>query len=186
MTEIHAIVSALGHRSLVLVGMMGAGKSAVGKKLATSLGISFIDSDSEIKRECGMPISDYFAKHGEADFRRGESRIVAKLLENGPQVLATGGGAFCDAQTRALVPRKGISIWLKAHPDTLIARVAGRSDRPILNAGNPSEALRRLLSEREAFYSQADLTIDVENRQRKVVEAILDQAATIVRVLNSR
>lgn len=128
MASIEAIVSALGSRSIVLVGMMGAGKSSIGRKLAKSLGISFVDSDSQIQNECGMLISDYFAKYGEADFRRGESRIVAKLLERGPQVLATGGGAFCDAKTRALVARKGISIWLKADADTLMTR--GWAERP--------------------------------------------------------
>jgi len=134
-----------------------------------------------------MPISDYFAKYGEADFRRGEARIVAKLLEKGPQVLATGGGAFCDAQIRAVVARKGISIWLKADADTLMTRVIGRRDRPMLNTSDPGEAFRRLLAQREVFYSQADLTVHLENRQRnKVIRAILDQSDAIVRVLNSR
>ena len=114
-------------------------------------------------------------------------RIVAKLLERGPQVLATGGGAFCDAKTRALVARKGISIWLKADADTLMTRVVGQSGRPMLNTSDPSETFRRLLAQREVFYSEADLTVHLENRRRnKVVQTILDKADAIVRVLNGR
>ena len=122
-----AVVRALGSRSIVLVGMMGAGKSSIGRRLAARLGIPFIDADAEIESAAGMTIPEIFDKHGEPYFRAGEARVIARLLHNGPQVLATGGGSLMDAQTRALIGEKGISIWLKADVDVLLKRTDTRA-----------------------------------------------------------
>jgi shikimate kinase len=154
-----AVAAALGSRSLVLIGMMGAGKSSIGRRVAARLEIPFIDADIEIERAAGMSISEIFARHGESSFRSGEARVIARLLETGPQVLATGGGAFMNADTRALIGAKGISIWLKADYDTLMRRIRRRSDRPLLNTENPAETLKRLIEERYPVYGQADLTV---------------------------
>ena len=147
------IAAALGRRSVVLVGMMGAGKSSVGRRLAARLGIPFIDADAEIETAAGMSITDIFAKHGEPYFRAGEARVIARLLDNGPQVLATGGGAVIDPQTRALIAQKAISVWLKADLDVLLRRTKRRSDRPL------AEQIKTLLPQREPFYAQADVTV---------------------------
>jgi shikimate kinase len=148
------ILAALGRRSVVLVGMMGAGKSSVGRRLAARLGVPFIDADSEIEAAAGMTIPEIFTRHGEPYFRAGEARVLARLLDNGPQVLATGGGAVMDATTRALVAQKGVSIWLKADLDVLLRRTKRRSgDRPL------GEQIAALLPQREPFYAQSDLTV---------------------------
>jgi len=155
-----AILSRLGSRSIVLVGMMGAGKSSVGRRLAARLAIPFVDADSEIEKAAGMSIADIFARHGEADFRGGEARVIARLLEGGPQVLATGGGAFMNANTREAIRTKGVSIWLKADLDVLMRRLSKRrSDRPLLQTGDTEQTLRALLAEREPTYAEADLTV---------------------------
>jgi shikimate kinase len=154
-----ALVAALGSRSLVLVGMMGAGKSSIGRRLAARLEIPFIDADAEIERAAGMTISDIFAKHGESSFRSGEARVIARLLDAGPQVLATGGGAFMNAETRVLIGQKGISIWLKADFDILMRRIRRRNDRPLLNTENPADTLHRLIEERYPVYQLADVTV---------------------------
>lgn len=152
--------SALGHRSIVLIGMMGVGKSSIGRRLAARIGIPFVDADTEIEKAAGMSISDIFARHGEADFRQGEARVIARLLETGPQVLATGGGAFMNEGTRGAIKSKGISIWLSAEFDLLIRRVAKRkSERPMLQTDDPAETLRYLLKVREPTYALADLTV---------------------------
>ena len=154
-----AIVAALGRRSIVLVGMMGVGKSSVGRRLAARLSIPFVDADAEIEKAAGMSIADIFARHGEADFRNGEARVIARLLEGGPQVLATGGGAFMNADTRAAMQAKAVSIWLSADFDVLMRRVSKRkSERPLLQTADPAETLRRLLAEREPIYALADLS----------------------------
>jgi len=155
-----AILPRLGHRSIVLVGMMGVGKSSVGRRLATRLSIPFIDADAEIEKAAGMSIADIFARHGEPYFRGGEARVIARLLEGGPQVLATGGGAFINADTRALIKLKGVSIWLQAEFDVLLRRTSKRrNDRPLLQTADPAETLRQLLAEREPTYALADLTV---------------------------
>jgi shikimate kinase len=154
-----AVVAALGRRAIVLVGMMGAGKSSIGRRLAAELGISFVDADSEIEKAAGMSISDMFQSKGEAYFRAGEARVIARLLDCGPQVLATGGGAFMNGQTRSLIHEKGISIWLKAERDVLLRRLRRRNDRPLLNNSNPEETLTELLRVRDPVYAEADLTI---------------------------
>jgi shikimate kinase len=153
------LVAALGNRSLVLVGMMGAGKSSIGRKLAQRLGLPFIDADVEIEQAAGMSISDIFAKHGEPYFRAGEARVIARLLEGGPQVLATGGGAFMHPQSRESIRHKGISVWLKADFDVLLRRIKRRSDRPMLKTDDPAETLRRLMAERDPVYAEADVTV---------------------------
>ncbi|MGH6676267.1 MAG: shikimate kinase, partial [Xanthobacteraceae bacterium] len=155
-----AIRAALDRRSVVLVGMMGVGKSSIGRRLAARLAIPFVDADSEIEKAAGMTISEFFVRHGEADFRSGEARVIARLLENGPQVLATGGGAVMNDATRAAIKSRGVSIWLSAEVDVLIRRIAKRkNDRPMLQTENPAETMRHLLELREPVYALADLTV---------------------------
>jgi shikimate kinase len=155
-----AVLAALGGRSIVLVGMMGVGKSSIGRRLATRLGIPFVDADAEIEKAAGMSITDIFAHRGEADFRSGEARVIARLLDGGPQVLAAGGGAFMNDGTREAIREKGVSIWLKADLDVLLRRISKRrNERPLLQTGDPEATLRALLIEREPTYAQADLTI---------------------------
>ena len=128
-----AILARLGRRSIVLIGMMGVGKSSIGRRLAARLGVPFVDADTEIEKAAGMSIADIFARHGEAYFRSGEARVIARLLEAGPQVLATGGGAVMNAETRAAIKAKGVSIWLSAELDVLLRRINKRkNDRPML------------------------------------------------------
>jgi len=155
-----AIRGALGQRSVVLVGMMGVGKSSIGRRLAARLAMPFVDADSEIEKAAGMSIPDIFARHGEPDFRSGEARVIARLLDAGPQVLATGGGAFMNEGTREAIKAKGVSIWLAAEFDVLIRRIAKRkNDRPMLQTADPAETLRQLLKLREPIYALADLTV---------------------------
>jgi shikimate kinase len=154
-----AIVTALDRRSIVLVGMMGAGKSSVGRRLSARLGLSFVDADAEIEAAAGMSIPDIFATHGEPYFRSGEARVIARLLEGGPQVMATGGGAFMNEGTRAAIRQKGVSIWLKAEYNILLRRVKRRTDRPMLKTDDPAETLRRLMHDRDPIYAEADLTL---------------------------
>jgi len=155
-----ALVAALGRRSVVLVGMMGAGKSSIGRRLAQRLGVSFVDADAEIEAAAGMTIAEIFVSYGEPYFRSGEQRVIARLLEGGPQVLATGGGAYMNAETRAAIAAKGISIWLKAEFDVLMKRVKRRAtaDRPMLQ-GDPSQRIRQLMDERYPVYAEADMTV---------------------------
>ena len=155
-----AIVEALGGRSLVLVGMMGAGKSSVGRKLGQRLALPFVDADTEIEAAAGMSIPEIFQVRGEADFRAGEARVVARLLEGGPQVLATGGGAFMNPDTRRLIAQKGISIWLRADFDVLMKRIKRRSDRPLLHTADPEATLKALMEQRYPVYALADITIE--------------------------
>ncbi len=155
-----AIRAALQRRSVVLVGMMGVGKSSIGRRLAMRLAMPFVDADTEIEKAAGMTIPEIFARHGEPDFRSGEARVIARLLDNGPQVLATGGGAFMNEATRAAIKAKGVSIWLSAEFDVLIRRIAKRKeDRPMLQTDDPAETLRQLLELRDPVYALADLTV---------------------------
>jgi shikimate kinase len=158
-----AIVDALGSRSIVLVGMMGAGKSSVGRRLAARLGVPFVDADSEIETAAGMSIPEIFAGHGEAYFRAGEARVIARLLEQGPQVLATGGGAIMDASTRALIAAKGVSVWLKADLDVLLKRTKRRNDRPL------AEKMRELMPLREPYYAQSDIVVRSREEAHEVI-----------------
>jgi shikimate kinase len=155
-----AILARLGRRSIVLVGMMGVGKSSIGRRLGARLGVPFVDADVEIEKAAGMSIADIFARHGEADFRGGEARVIARLLEGGPQVLATGGGAIMNADTRAAIKAKGVSLWLSAEFDVLMRRTSKRkNERPMLQTADPAATLRQLLAEREPIYAQSDLTV---------------------------
>jgi len=155
-----AILPRLGSRSIVLVGMMGVGKSSIGRRLAARLGVPFVDADTEIEKAAGMSIADIFTRHGEADFRSGEARVIARLLDGGPQVLATGGGAVMSADTRAAIKVKGVSVWLCAEFDVLMRRINKRkNDRPLLQTADPAATLRSLLVAREPLYAQADLTV---------------------------
>jgi shikimate kinase len=154
------ILALLGRRSIVLVGMMGVGKSSIGRRLGARLGVPFVDADAEIETAAGTTIADIFARHGEAAFRSGEARVIARLLESGPQVLATGGGAVMNADTRAAIKAKGVSIWLNADVDVLMRRISKRkNDRPMLQTADPVTTLRQLLAEREPLYAQADLIV---------------------------
>jgi shikimate kinase len=155
-----AILSLLGSRSIVLVGMMGVGKSSIGRRLAARLGVPFVDADAEIEKAAGMSIADIFARHGEVDFRSGEARVIARLLDGGPQVLATGGGAVMNADTRTAIKAKGVSIWLSAEFEVLMRRINKRkNDRPLLQTADPAATLRELLVARVPVYAQADLTV---------------------------
>lgn len=165
------IAAAFGRRSLVLVGMMGAGKSSIGRKLASKLGLPFVDADMEIEQAAGMSISDIFAKHGEPYFRAGEARVIARLLDGGPQVLATGGGAFMNPESRAAIRAKGISVWLKADFDVLMRRIKRRSDRPMLKTDDPAETLKRLLKERDPVYAEADVTVHSREVPHEIIIA---------------
>lgn len=147
------ILRALGTRSIVLVGMMGAGKSSIGRRLATRLGLTFADADTEIETAAGMTIPEIFEKHGEPYFRAGEARVIARLLDNGPQVLATGGGAIMDQHTRDLIHIKGVSIWLKADLDVLSKRTKRRGDRPLV------DKMKDLLPLREPIYALSDIVV---------------------------
>jgi shikimate kinase len=165
---------ALRDRTIVLVGMMGAGKTSVGKRLAEALGLPFFDADEEIERAAGRTIPEIFDQRGEAEFRDGERRVIARLLEQPAHVLATGGGAFVDPDTRALVARHAISIWLKASPEVLARRVARKNTRPLLRGQDPREVLQALLDKREAAYRQADLVVESgDGPHHATVEAIL-------------
>ncbi len=183
-----AIVAALGARSIMLVGMMGAGKSSIGRRLAARLGIAFADADNEIETAAGMSIPDIFATYGEAHFRSGETRVIARLLESGPQVLATGGGAFMNADTRRAIEAHGISVWLKAEFDVLMRRIKRRQDRPLLRTEDPGETLRTLMAERYPVYAQADITIQSrEVPHEKIVDEIVGAlAAALMRNDGSR
>lgn len=162
-------------RTLVLVGMMVAGKSAVGRKLAARLGLPFVDSDAEIEAASGMTISRFFETHGEAEFRKGERRVIARLLNGPPCVLSTGGGAFMDAETRALILEKAISIWIKADIEVLVKRAARKDDRPLLQGGDVRERLQSLLAVREPFYAEAALTVESDERPiDDMVERVLN------------
>jgi len=174
-----AILALLGSRSIVLVGMMGVGKSSIGRRLAARLGVPFVDADSEIEKAAGMSIADIFARHGEADFRSGEARVIARLLDGGPQVLATGGGAVMNADTRAAIKAKGVSIWLSAEFEVLMRRINKRkNDRPLLQTADPAATLRELLVAREPVYAQADLTVQSREVPHDAIVAEIMTALT--------
>ena len=169
------ITAALGARSIVLVGMMGAGKSTIGRRLSARLRLPFLDADTEIEAAAGMSIPDIFEAHGEPHFRDGEARVIARLLDSGPAVLATGGGAFMREETRNRIGDKAVSIWLKADADIIMKRVKRRADRPLLQTTDPAATVGRLIEEREPVYRHADLTIwsrDVPHE--KIVDECLE------------
>jgi len=179
-----ALNAALGRRSIVLVGMMGAGKSSIGRRLAQRVGLSFIDADAEIEAAAGMTIAEIFASYGEPYFRSGEQRVIARLLESGPQVLATGGGAYMNAETRAAIRQKGISVWLKADFEVLMRRVKRRAtaDRPMLQ-GDPAQRIRHLMEERYPVYAEANVTVmSREVAHETIVNEIIAALAALLAV----
>ncbi len=172
------VAAALGDRSVVLVGMMGAGKTSVGRKLAAKLGLPFVDADAEIEEGAQLTIPEIFERFGEAYFREGERRVIARLLAGGPRVLATGGGAFMNAATREAIAAQGMSSWLKPDVEVLLARVRKNSNRPLLKTQDPEATLRRILAERSPTYALADFTIESrEGPHDLVVETILRRLA---------
>jgi len=182
-----AIVASLGARSIVLVGMMGAGKSTIGRRLAARLHVPFLDADHEIEAaHAGMTISEIFAVHGEPYFRDGEARVIARLLDGGPSVLATGGGAFMREETRNRIRDKGVSIWLDVEGDVILRRVKRRADRPLLQTADPAATIEKLIAERSPVYRLADLTIasrDVVHE--KIVDECIDGLYAFLREGNA-
>ncbi len=176
--DVGRVAAALGGRSVVLIGMMGAGKTSVGKRLAAKLALPFVDADAEIEAGAQLTISEIFERFGEAYFRDGERKVIARLLNGGPLVLATGGGAFMNPVTRNNIAARGVSIWLKPDFDILLARVRKKSNRPLLKTADPEETLRRLLEERSPIYALADFTIELlDGSHDSVVDAILRRLA---------
>jgi shikimate kinase len=169
--EIATLLANLGTRSIVLVGMMGAGKSSIGRRLASDLNLAFVDADTEIESAAGMSIPEIFEAYGEPYFRSGEARVIARLLESGPKVLASGGGAFINPQTRELIRTRGISVWLKADLDVLLRRIKRRSDRPLLKTDDPERTLQRLMEERYPIYAEADVTIHSRDVSHEAIVA---------------
>lgn len=173
----YSAVPARLDRTIVLVGLMGAGKSVIGRRLASILGVPFVDADSEIEAAAGCTINEIFARFGEAAFREGEARVMARLLDGPPCVLAAGGGAFMNDETRAIIRRNGVSVWLKADLDLLARRTAGRGHRPLLNNQDPRQVLADLIERRYPVYAEADVTVEMveetpETSCRRVLEAL--------------
>ena len=163
--ETEAVRQRLGTHPIVLVGLMGAGKTSVGRRLAEKLAIPFIDADHEIEAAAGKSIAEIFADHGEPYFREGERRVIQRLIRNGAQVLATGGGAYMNEETRARIQDHGISIWLKASLPLLMKRVLKRQDRPLLKTGDPEAVMKDLIEKRYPVYGLADITVESRDVQ---------------------
>jgi shikimate kinase len=159
----------LDGRSIVIIGLMGAGKTTVGRRLAERLGLHFVDADTEIEKAAGQTIAEIFAQHGEAYFRDGERKVIARLLRAGPQVLATGGGAYMSEETRAAVRENGISVWLRAALPLLMKRVRRRSHRPLLQAADPEAVMRDLMDKRHPVYAEADITVESRDIPHNVI-----------------
>jgi len=153
------ITDALGPRSLVFVGMMGAGKTTLGRRVAARLALPFVDLDQEIEKAAALSVAEIFARHGETHFRDGERKVMARLLGDGPQVLATGGGAFMNAETRAAIAERAVSVWIEADPGVLFQRIRHKPTRPLLQNPDPEGTLRRLVAERYPVYALADVTV---------------------------
>jgi shikimate kinase len=175
--EVERVHRGLNNRPIVLVGLMGAGKTSIGRRLAGKLGLGFVDADQEIEKAAGKSIPEIFADHGEPYFREGERRVIARLLDNGAQVLATGGGAFMNEETRARITAASISLWLKADLPLLMKRVMKRDNRPLLKQDDPEAVMRNLMDTRYPVYAQADITVesrDVQHTQmvNEVVRAL--------------
>lgn len=174
----------LGRKSIVLVGLMGAGKSTVGKKLATLVELPFYDADHEIERVSTMTVPELFEAYGEAEFRDLERRVIARMLEDGPIVLATGGGAYMNEQTRRTIASEGVSVWLNAELDVLMARVVRKQNRPLLKNDNPRGVMERLMTERYPVYAQADLAINSRDEKKEVIA--LEAMQAIARLLDGK
>jgi len=178
-----AIVRALGTRVLVLIGMMGAGKSSIGRRIAARLNLPFVDADVEIEAaHAGLTIPEIFVRYGEPYFRDGEVRVIARLLEGGPSVLATGGGAFMREETQQRIRAKGVSMWLRADPDVIMRRVKRRSDRPLLQTDDPAATIQRLVDERYPIYAKADITaLSRDVPHERIVEECLQMLGAHLR-----
>ena len=167
-------LESLGGRTVALVGLMGSGKTSIGRRLAAVLGARFCDADEEIERAAGRTVAEIFAERGEAEFRAGERRVIRRLLGEPPHVLATGGGAFVQDETRALLNAHAVTVWLRADVDVLARRVARKATRPLLVGRDPAEVLAALAEEREGAYRQAHLSIDTgEAAKEATVHAIV-------------
>lgn len=164
-----ALLGRLGSRSVVFVGLMGAGKTAIGRKVATMLALPFIDSDQEIESVSRMTVPELFERYGETEFRALEQRVILRVLENGPQVLSTGGGAFMNAQTREAIAAQGVSVWLKAELDLLMDRVSKKQNRPLLKSADPRAVLERLMGERYPVYATSDVTVPTRDDRKEVI-----------------
>jgi shikimate kinase len=178
-TREERIRAGLGARSVVMVGMPGCGKSALGKRLAPRLGLPFLDVDEEIERAAGKSIKEIFADHGEAYFRDGERKVIARLLATGPQVLATGGGALMNEETRGNIRRLGVSIWVKAEAALLVRRVSKRSTRPLFEGRDPEAVVRELMAARHPLYASADIVVESRDIPHEaMVEEIVQALAS--------
>lgn len=177
-----AIRTALENRVIVFVGLMGAGKTVIGRKVAQSLGLPFVDSDHEIESVSRMTIPELFERYGEPEFRALEQRVITRLVKDGPRIVSTGGGAFMDPVTREAIAQDGISIWLKADIDTLMERVAKKKNRPLLKAADPRVVMRRLMDERYPVYGLADVTVTTRDAQRETIaQEVLEALASALR-----
>ena len=163
------LLTKLGDRSIVLVGLMGAGKTVIGRMLAKRLKLPFVDADQEIESAAGMSVKDIFAEHGEAYFRDGERKVIKRLLENGPQILATGGGAVMNKQTRETIARNGVTLWLKADLDILMERVSRKNTRPLLQTSDPRAVMKKLLDQRYPIYGLSDVSVVSRNVQKRTI-----------------
>lgn len=168
-TRTRKVREKLADSSVVLIGLMGAGKTAIGRRLATRLGLQFVDADTEIERAAGKSVSDIFTDHGEDHFRDGERRVISRLLESGSQVLATGGGAYMNEETRNTIAEYGISVWLKGDLNVLMERVVRRDHRPLLKTGDPKAVMKRLMDERYPVYASADITVQSRDVPHEVI-----------------
>lgn len=179
---IGAIREALDGRVIVFVGLMGAGKTVIGRKVAQSLGLPFVDSDHEIESVSRMTIPELFERYGEPEFRALEQRVITRLVKDGPRIVSTGGGAFMDPVTREAIAQDGISIWLKADIDTLMERVAKKKNRPLLKTADPRAVMRRLMDERYPVYGLADVTVTTRDAQRETIaQEVLEALAQALR-----
>ena len=180
--EADGIKQMLGKRSVVLVGLMGAGKSTIGKRLAQLLGVSFVDADAEIETAARMTIPELFDRYGEAEFRGLERRVIRRVLRTGPKVLATGGGAFMNEQTRKAISRAGVSVWLKAELDVLMERVGRKSNRPLLQTADPRATMQALMDTRYPVYGLAQITVMSRDEKKDVMAGeVVDALAAMVK-----
>jgi shikimate kinase len=167
--EAKAIRTMLGKRSIVVIGLMGAGKSTIGKRLAQMLGLGFIDADAEIESVSRMSIPELFEAYGEPEFRDLERRVIKRILRSGPRVLATGGGAFMNEATRRTIAKAGVSVWLKAELDVLMERVGRKGNRPLLKTADPRATMQSLMDQRYPVYGLADVTIQSRDEKKDVM-----------------